>query len=61
MELALKIAKNWFQQLEPKYMAYQYKWGIRCKELIARSPFTFIADNFSSISAGNRFCRFCDL
>jgi hypothetical protein len=29
--------------------------GLRCKELIVESPFTFIADNFSTFSAVNRF------
>jgi hypothetical protein len=29
--------------------------GFCCKELIAESQFTFIADNFTAFSDGNRF------
>jgi hypothetical protein len=36
-------------------MAYPIQWGARCKELIAESPFRFIADNFPAFPAGNRF------
>jgi hypothetical protein len=38
--------KKWFQRLKPKYVADQYMWGFSSKELIAKSPFTFIADIF---------------
>jgi hypothetical protein len=36
-ELALKKARNQFQQLKPKYVAYPIQWGICCKLLIAVS------------------------
>ncbi len=54
-ELALLIANNKFQQLKQKYVAFQNAWGFCCKELIAESPVTFIADNFSTFSVGNQF------
>jgi hypothetical protein len=33
-------------------VVYQYTWDFHSKELIAESPFTFIADDFFSFSAG---------
>ncbi len=47
--------KKRFQQLKPKYVAYQIQWGPRCKELIAENPFKSISDNFPTFPAGNRF------
>jgi hypothetical protein len=47
--------KNRFQRLKPKYVAYEYTGGSRCKELIAGSPFIFMADNFPAFPAGNHF------
>jgi hypothetical protein len=41
--------------LAPKYVAYQYTWGSHWKELKAISPVTFMADNLTPFSAGNRF------
>jgi hypothetical protein len=56
MSLFFKIAKKQFQWLKPKYVAYQETWGFCYKELIAVSPFIFIADNFPVFSTGNQFC-----
>jgi hypothetical protein len=47
--------KNWFERLKPKYVVYEYTLGSRCKELIAGSPFIFIAGNFPAFPAGNWF------
>jgi hypothetical protein len=43
------IRKNRFQLLKLKYVAYQSTWGSHCKELIAESPFIFMADNYPAI------------
>jgi hypothetical protein len=39
----------------PKLVAYLIEWGAHCKELIAESPFRFIADNLPAFPAGNWF------
>jgi hypothetical protein len=53
--LLFKLQITSFSSLRKKYVAYQNTWGFRCKELMAENPFTFIADNFSTFTAGNRF------
>jgi hypothetical protein len=50
------MAKNQFQWLKPKYVAYPIQWGAPCKELMAESPLKSINDNFPAFPTGNRFC-----
>jgi hypothetical protein len=48
--------KKWFQWLKPIYVAYPYPQGPHCKELIAKSLFSVMGENFPTFPAGNQFC-----
>ncbi len=39
----------------PKNVAHPIPWASAALELIAKSSFTFMTDNFPTFSAGNRF------
>jgi hypothetical protein len=49
------LLKNRLQRLKQKFVAYEYTWGSRCEDLMAESPFIFIADHFPAFPAGNWF------
>ncbi len=56
ISLSTPVSFQWTVLLRRTNVANAYPWGYRCKELIAESPFTSMADNFPAFPAKNWFC-----